>query len=287
MASVSNAIVGVMRFSYPAEEGFAVSRLPEAELEALLYDPARLRTRFAYLERIALPSLAAQADDRFVAVILAGRTMPHRFRARLRALEGAHPFLRVLFMERTGALAAAKRAFRRGVEAHADRFGAADHLTGFRIDDDDAVATEFVARLRDGSGRLLASGLAAGPTAIAYGRGLYWDLSDPLQPFHEFRETQPAGQACAMITTSDVPTCVYRYNHRRLACHVPTFMDPAGLMFLRTLHDHNDSGREIPPHARAVTLERARRAIRERFALDPADLEALMPAPPLVARGAP
>ena len=274
--TTANAIVGVLRFSYPAKEGFAVSQLSEAALEAHLYEPARMRARFDYLERIALPSLAAQTDGDFTCVLLAGRSLPFRHKARLREIEARHPFLRLVLMERMGALSAAKRAFRRGLERHPG----ATHCTGFRMDDDDAVAVDYVAKTRDRADRLIAAGLAERPTVVAFARGVYWDMGEPAQPYADFREPQPLGLACAMVTTADMPTCVYRYNHRKLPGQVPTLMDPDGFMFLRTLHGHNDSGRQIPPHAEPLPLGRARDLIRRRFALDPAEIEGLMPVPP-------
>lgn len=270
-----NRIVGVLRFSYPAKEGFAVSGLPEAALEAHLYAPERLERRFAYLETVALPSLAAQTDPDFRLVVLAGTSLPMRYRRRLRALAERHAFAQVVFLDRMGALAAAKRAFRRGL----GEGPAPDHLTGFRMDDDDAVSTDYVAATRDAADRAIAAGLADQPLAIAFARGVYWDLNDAARPFHDFRESQPLGLACAMVTTGAVETCIYRYNHRRLACHVPTLMLPGSApMFLRTLHGHNDSGRAIPPHARAMPPARGRRLLADRFGLDVDAAMALMDA---------
>ncbi|KIT15260.1 glycosyltransferase [Jannaschia aquimarina] len=271
----ANQIIGVLRFSYPAKEGFSVSGLSETDLEAHLYEPERIARRFEYLETITLPSLAAQTDRDFRCVILTGSTMPFRHRKRLRELEARHDFLKVCVMDRMGALAAAKRSFRRGI------VGEPTHVTGFRIDDDDAVATDYIARTRDLADRALAAGLADRPTVIAFSRGVYWDMHDPAQPFWDFREAQPLGLACAMITTADLPTCIYRYNHRRLPCHVPTLMEPEGIAFLRTLHGHNDSGRSIPPHAQKIRTRQGRKLLTERFGLDAGAALALMPAPPL------
>ncbi|WP_167767024.1 glycosyltransferase [Jannaschia formosa] len=280
MNDTVNRIVGVLRFSYPAKEGFAVSRLDESALEAHLYDEARLALRFSYLETITLPSLAGQTDMDFRLVILAGTSLPMRHRKRLRDLEEASPWLQVVFLDRMGGLGAAKRAFRRGTAE------GATHVTGFRIDDDDAVSVDYIARTRDISDRLIAAGLAEEPTALAFSRGVYWDLHDPAQPFHEFREPQPLGLACAMITTADLPICVYRYNHRRLGCYVPTFTVPGEApMFLRTLHGHNDSGRTIPRHAVEMPTRRGRRLLAERFGLDPDAALALMPEAPGPGRG--
>ncbi|PWJ21298.1 glycosyltransferase [Jannaschia seohaensis] len=275
MTAFHNQIIGVMRFSYPAKEGFAVSGLEQDALEAHLYDAARIAQRFRYLETITLPSLAAQTDLGFRLVILSGSSLPMPHRKRLRALEEATPWLKVVFLDRMGALGAAKRAFRRGLEE------GATHVTGFRIDDDDAVALDYIARTRAVADRLIAAGLATQPTALAFSQGIYWDLHDPAQPFYSFREAQPLGLACAMITTADLPTCIYRYNHRRLGCYVPTYMEPGpDPMFLRTLHGHNDSGRTIPRHAVELATRKGRRLLAERFGLDPDVALALMPEAP-------
>ncbi|GIT90257.1 DNA-directed RNA polymerase subunit beta' [Jannaschia pagri] len=273
--TIRNQIIGVMRFSYPAKEGFSVSQMDEAALEAHLYDEDRLLRRFLYLETITLPSLAAQTDMDFRLVILGGTSLPMRWRSQLRGLEQRFTWIKVVFLDRMGALAAAKRSFRRGTDE------GTTHITGFRIDDDDAVSTDYIAKTRNLADRMLHAGLADQPTAIAFSRGIYWNLYDPEQPFHEFREPQPLGLACAMVTTADLPTCIYRYNHRRLGCYIPTYMEPGDdYMFLRTLHGHNDSGRSIPPHAVEMATRRGRKLMRERFALDEAAAISLMPEPP-------
>lgn len=274
MRAFKNQIIGVMRFAYPAQEGFAVSGLSTEDLEAHLYDPDRLARKFALMETITLPSLAGQSDMDFTLVILAGETMPHRYKKRLRLLQEQYAFLRCVFFPRMGALGAGKRAYRRGL------VDGTTHVTGFRIDDDDAVAVDYVARTRVLADKTLDAGLADRPYVIAFSKGVYWDLYDPKAPFHEFREPQPLGLACAMITTREMETCIYRYNHRRLPCHVPTFMDPDGHMFLRTLHDHNDSGRKIPPHAVEFTPEKALKILSKNFSLDIEQALKLMPEPP-------
>jgi len=262
--TVRNQIIGLIRFSYPATEGFAVSGMDEDALLAMLYDPARLASRFAYLETITLPSLAAQTDGDFTCVILAGDSLPADHKQRLRALRDRFPFVRPIFMERMGPLPSAKRSFRRAVR------DGTTHVTGFRLDDDDALAVDYIAKTRDRADRLIAGGFADNPLAIAFTRGLYWDLNDRTAPFREFRETYAPSLACAMVTSPDMDTCIYRYNHRRLASFVPTWLEPGGAaMFIRTLHDTNDSERSIPPHSKPMDTDRGRKLLVERFGLDP------------------
>ncbi len=269
--ALRNQIVGVIRFSFPATGGFAASRLGAGALEAMLYDPARLDRRFAWFEGITLPSLAAQTDDAFRCVILAGETLPAASRDRLRSLCADHAFLDLCLHPAGGPLSSAKRAFRQAVD------GDSTHVTGFRLDDDDAVARDYVARTRARSDALLAGGFATGPTALAFTHGLSWNLRAPDRPFHALRETCAPSVACAMITDAAIATCVYRYNHRRIASFVPTFLEPGDApMFVRTLHDLNDSGRTVPPHAEALETPDGLSVLAERFGLDPARTTSLM-----------
>ena len=266
-----NQIVGVIRFSYPATSGFAASRLGAGALEAMLYESARLERRFAMLEGITLPSLAAQTNGAFTCVILTGRSLPAAARDRLEALCARHPFLDLCVLKANDPLTSARRAFRKAV--HAD----STHVTGFRLDDDDAVAKDYVARVRARSDALLAGGFADGPIAHAFTRGLYWDLRAAERPFHAFREAYAPSAACAMITAASLRTCIYRYNHRRLGSFVPTFLEPGDApMFVRTLHDTNDSGRTVPPHAEALETSRGLAVLTDRFGIDPETAAGLM-----------
>lgn len=274
--TIHNQIIGLIRFSYPATEGFAASSMGLDALQAMLYDPARLTARFGYLETLVLPSLAAQTDGEFTCAILAGDTLPVEWKDRLRALTDRFPFVKPIFLERMGPLPAAKRAFRRSVHE------SATHVTGFRLDDDDALAIDYIEKTRDRSDRLIAGGFAEKPICVAFTRGLYWDLHTPKQPFHRFREAYAPSLACAMITEPDMPTCIYRYNHRRIASFIPTYLEPGGNeMFIRTQHDTNDSNRSAPPHAEAIDTAEGARVLAKRFGLPPEVIPRLMPTPPV------
>jgi len=267
-----NQIVGVCRFSYLGSGGFEASKLDEQALADLLYDQARMTRRFAFFERLCLPSLAAQTDPDFRLVVLIGTSMPMRFRKRLKALADQFPFLRICALEPNGPLNATRRAFRRGTEE------GADYITGFRIDDDDAVAVDYIEKTRAVADQLIRLGWADAdhPAVIAFHRGIYWDLNDRDQPFHDFREIGPLGLASAMVTKPDAQSNIFRWNHRRVAAHARVWSDPTDLMFVRTLHQHNDSGRTIPPGAVAIPKWQAKKLLSDRFGLDPEEALPLM-----------
>lgn len=267
-----NQIVGVCRFSYPATGGFNLSDLGAADQIDALYQPERMRRRFAYFEGICLPSFAAQTDPDFRLVVLVGDAMPLRWRRRLRGLRARFPFLEICALEPLGPLQATRRAF---------RVGASEDLpfvTGFRIDDDDAVATDYVARLRAASDRVLSMGLVSpeAPVAIGFQSGFYWALHEPGLPLFRCRESRPLGQASAMITTYDAKPNIFRWNHTHLLAHVRCWTDPRPPMFLRTIHGGNDSDRSVPQRAERLSRAEGTSVLTERFGLAPRRLRPML-----------
>jgi hypothetical protein len=269
-----NQIIGVCRFSYLGEGGFQTQKNDFDTAAEILYAVPRMLRRFAFFENICLPSLAAQTDGDFTLVALIGDTMPFRWRKRLKGLMEEYPFLEVCTLEAAGPLNSTRRAYRRAWN------GRSTYITGFRIDDDDAVAMDYIEKTRAISDQLLTLGWADAetPAAICFHRGIYWDMARPdeEEQFWDFSEKEPLGLASAMITTPEGMANIYRWNHRKLASNVRCWIDPNEYMFVRTLHDHNDSDRSIPPDARALPAWQAKKQFRERFGLSPRKLLPMM-----------
>jgi hypothetical protein len=260
-----NQIVGVCRFSFPATGGFRLSDQGAERVVATLFDPDRMRRRFAYFETICLPSLAAQTDPDFTFVALIGDAMPLKWRRRLKALRATFPFLEICAVEPMGPLQATRRAFRIGAPEDAT------FVTGFRLDDDDALACDYIERLRAISDHLIGAGWASAETPVAVGfqSGLYWSFEDDGLPLYRFTESRPTGQGSAMVTPYDHPQNIFRWNHAFLPSHVRCWTDPEPDMFLRTIHGGNDSSRSIPKKADPVSPAGANTLLRDRFGLAP------------------
>jgi hypothetical protein len=268
-----NQIIGVCRFSYLGEGGFQTQKNDFDTAAEILYSVPRMLRRFAFFENICLPSLAAQTDGDFKLVALIGDTMPFRWRKRLKGLMEQYSFFEVCTLEAAGPLNSTRRAFRRAWN------GQAPYITGFRIDDDDAVATDYIERTRAISDQLLSLGWADEdtPAAICFHRGIYWDMArEEENQFWDFSEKEPLGLASAMITTPEGMANIYRWNHRKLASQVRCWIDPTEFMFVRTLHSHNDSDRSIPPDAQVLPAFQAKKLFRERFGLAPRKLLPMM-----------
>lgn len=271
--SVVNKIVGVCRFSYLGLGGFRINDAGAEEAEKALYAPERMSLRFAYFENICLPSLAAQTDPDFTFVALIADTMPLPFRQRLKRLAEAYPFLRIAILETTGPYNSARRAFWRGLDGQDT-----DFITGFRLDDDDAVSVDYIAKTRDIADTLIKLGWATEdtPAAVCFHRGIYWDMKRPDDPFWDYTEIKPLGLASAMVHHRDSRHHIYRWNHRKLAGKVRCWTDPTDHMFVRTLHGHNDSNRQIPSDAELLPEQEAHVLLRERFGLTPKQLLPMM-----------
>jgi len=272
MAEAQHQIVGVCRFSYPSLGGFAGPQLDPAELEARLFSPKRLERRFELFETLTLPSLAAQTDRDFRLVVLIGRGLQMRYKNRLRDLAETYPFLMISQQDPSGPLVSTRKAFRRALEP------GTDYVTGFRIDDDDAVAVDYIARTRNTAETLLREGWVgpADPAVIAFHRGIYWDLNASEQPFFDFKEKMPLGLASAMVAAADAQVNIFRWNHRHLPAHVRCWTDPKHVMFIRTLHQTNNSDRSMPPGALPIETADGMGLLRDRFGIDPDAAMALM-----------
>lgn len=272
MARADNQIVGVCRFSYPAMGGFRLSSLEAGALEEALWDPVRMQRRMTLFENVCLPSLAAQTDPDFTLVVLCGDAMPLRWRRRLKALRAAHPFLRICALEPAGPLQATRRAFRAGAREEVP------FVTGFRIDDDDALAVDYVERLRVRADAMLDAGWADAetPVAITFQTGLFWALDAPGQPVYRYTETSPPGQASAMVTVFDSQHNIFRWTHTHLAAHVRLWAEPGPEMFVRTLHGGNDSDRRVSRRAERLDEREGATLLRDRFGLAPLRIRPLL-----------
>lgn len=269
---IVNKVIGVCRFSYLGESGFQLLKGGPEEAARQLYAPWRMERRFAYFENICLPSLAAQTDKDFRLVALIGKSMPGQWRRRLRALKEAHTFLEICAIDPVGPLQASRRAFRKGLSEPTD------FVTGFRIDDDDAVAVDFIAKTRTVADNLLSLEWATNetPAVIAFQKGLYWDMLDRNPQFAVHTESAPLGQASAMVAPYDDQRNIYRWNHRHLRSKAKVWSDPTDTMFVRGLHDTNDSTRTLPKTAQFLGVPAASKIMRERFGLAPQRIIPLM-----------
>lgn len=254
-------VLGLCRFSYPALGGFQVEHESIEARRAMLYDPRRLEERFVWFEHLALAGVRRQTDPEFTLVVMLGEDFPQPWRARMEALAREVPQLRLDY-----------RAPKRHVDvcddvmrAHLDP--AATHVAQFRLDDDDAMAVDFVAGLRAAHPRLRPLADAQGLVALDYCRGLVlW--SEPQGIRVELRVAHCWAPALAIFLPAGHDKSLLHFPHHKVWQRMPTLSDPSRFMFLRGAHDTNDSRIATVAGAEAWSQERVEEVMQRRFGVD-------------------
>lgn len=263
---VKNQIIGLVRFSYPAKNGFNQKYETEQALCAALYAPERMAARFDLMEKLCAPSLRNQTDQDFKVVILVGDSMPPAYVNRLEGIAADVPGAMIITQQSNWMFRATQQAFQRVTDADAQ------YVTTFRLDDDDAMAVDFVAKARDRADRMIADQqVEQQPAILAHTNGLYWDAAHGMDGFTHVLERTPLGLACAMVTKRGMPENVFRRDHRKFGCFFPTMLDPSEVMFIRSVHGYNDSGDKSERERLDISQESLRRVIENRFGLKPAE----------------
>ncbi len=243
-----NQIVGITRFSIPSLDAFEVSQSSIEDCEALLYAPERLDQRFALFEQFCLPSLVEQTDTDFLSLILIGLNLPQAYKDRLLALIDPHEHICVVEV-------APDRHFKmiNKVVRHLPPLSFT-HRTTFRLDDDDMVDKEYVARLRAQSA-ILTQISPNEPVAVAYHLGYYLDISEDTPAIYEVRENLPLGLALSVTAPINWHSNIYAWNHRFVPKKCSTFTDLQTPSFVRTMHGWNDAPRQAKYDSTALKLK--------------------------------
>ncbi|NDW02411.1 putative rhamnosyl transferase [Salipiger sp. PrR002] len=255
-------IIGLCRFSYPAEGGFQVEHDSIEARTAYLYAPARMEERLRHFECICLPGLKAQSDGEFTFLILVGEAMPAIYLERLRALIADFPQARIVARPP----GPHRQVCQEVINAARDM---SQPCLEFRHDDDDAVAVNFIEDLR--AAALDISALRARHRLVA----LDWNRGYVARPDAEGLCAEPCmtpfwGVAQAVAVAPGVRQSIMNFGHQKLIQFMPTLSFTDSPMYLRGHNDHNDSRQK--KHVKPVDLPRldaeGEAEIKRRFAVD-------------------
>ena len=235
-------VIGLCRFSYPAEGGFQVEHETLDDRISFLYAPERMEERFATFECLTLPALRAQTDPDFTFIVLVGDSLPLPYRTRLGALIETVPQA-VLISRPPGPH---RKVMQEVINSVKDP--AAEMSLQFRLDDDDAVGVDFVRALRakaaENAGLLqdnrhFAVDFTQGYVARCDGAGIY---ASPTQ-----ENLWTAG--LAVVFRPQVGITVMNFGHNRLGRFMPIVRVDSPAMFVRGHNAYNDSrhGKSLDP----------------------------------------
>lgn len=221
-------IFGHCRFSYfgLTDTGRAVGTLEDAE--RLLWNPARMAVRMHLFQQILLPSIRHQSDGAFDFVIITSNAMPAPYRERLQDLTADVPAIRILATSGTD-LGGVLRPI--VAEASLGHTAPAIH---FRMDDDDALCTTYIERLRGAAGRVDPGGM------ISFSGGVLGFLDGEVAR-HCAHVHPYVAIGLAVVNEPESRMHPYRMRHGKHANVVPSYMDPTFTAFHYTLHSTNNT----------------------------------------------
>ena len=230
-------VLGLCRWSYPSQTG-AFNNTGES-LEALqseLYAAGRMAVRLFFLEHLVLPSLRAQSDPDFTLVLMMGETLPEPWRSRVLELVQDVPQVKPVFLPEGQNHMVACTALMR---AHRDEN--ADVVVEFRLDDDDAVASDFVAQLRGLYRQLRPIYKANKRVAVDFCRGFLFRCEDDGGVNYLPVEVRLWTPALALYFPPDHPRSLLNYPHMRTWRSMPVLSLNKKPTFVRGAHGGNDS----------------------------------------------
>lgn len=155
-------IFGYMRFSYLGRSDVKLAR-QNTDLDyraSVLYAPQRMEERFYFFEKLCLPSLKWQSDPDFKFAIFTSPEMPDIYQARLAAAVRDVPQIEVVY-DTASHLSLAITPWIERQEAVPDQ-----RTLHFRLDDDDALSTDFIATLREHLDRVPDNAIISRPSGL-------------------------------------------------------------------------------------------------------------------------
>lgn len=199
---------------------------PEAAF-GKLWHPARMAVRFHLLETILLPAIRAQTDPDFLFQITTSTQMPDLFQDRLDRVTADIPQLRILRSPHSDL----NRALRQTMAEASG--GGVEPSVHFRVDDDDAVSVDYIARLRRAAQRVDPGGMVTFPS------GVIGFLHQGIARHVTFQKHSIAiGLALVVAPGGRNPFYIQHGVH---ATRVPSFADPTFPAYHYTLHSANNT----------------------------------------------
>ena len=228
-------IVGLVRFSVLTPTYYSERFATLEDTAAHLFSAERMELRFHIFENLCLRSLIKQHDQDFDVVILTAKSMPRPYLERLQDLLRPHPNLHC----RPVGTQNHYRLLRKAYESVPTRGGS--HRVLFRLDDDDALDMDYVARTRRFAQTLLTLQPEDSAFVIAHNRGFYLRATPEGPEVFDATEQTPLSVGTALVAPIDHSANPYRFNHRKLARHYSLYSDISVPGYIRTIHGDNKS----------------------------------------------
>ena len=254
--------IGLCRFSYPALGGFQIKHDSIEDRIAYLYADARLEERFRLFEAVALPCLRAQSDPNFGLIIVIGEQFPKHFERRLETLIKDLPQA-IIHKEPPRK----QREVMKEILNEA-RIDPSEPCLQFRYDDDDAVAIDFVAKLRQAAQQAMPFLKGNRSVAFDWNHGYVAEFgTHGIAATEVYRPFNVA--ALGMMIKGNCQTTIMNFAHEKIPRFMPTLSFPEKAMFVRSHHGSNDSRQNMFKAVAVAPISTEDAALfSNRFAID-------------------
>lgn len=258
-SALRNQIILTVRFSYLSKTGFTREVPAGMTRQAFLYDPARLERRFRLFEALTVPALCGQSDAEFTCLLVTGQDLPGAARQRLEGLLAPLRDLRIVALPPMHHYPAMCRAIDQC------RDPAASHVTTVRLDDDDALGLDYIARLRRIATALADVSEKRDAVVIAFNNGFFLEQGCDSTQVYNVREKLPLGAGLALMAPADCADNIYARNHRLLPMFYDSFCEANTPMFIRSVHADNDSEPHLTGRREAMPDNEIDAILKARF----------------------
>tara|TARA_R110002072_G_scaffold107993_5_gene234549 strand:- start:346 stop:1152 length:807 start_codon:yes stop_codon:yes gene_type:complete len=254
--------IGLCRFSYPALGGFQVHHDSIEDRIAYLYEEHRLEERFQLFETVALPCLKAQTDPNFSLIIVIGDQFPTHDEKRLEKMIADFPQALIHKEPPRNQRKVMKEILNEA------RLDPSEPCLQFRYDDDDAVAVDFIERLRKATHdcapllkqhKIVAFDWNVGYVAEFDGEGIR--AAETFRPFYT--------AALGLFVKGKCPLTIMNFAHDKIPRFMPAVSFSDTPMWVRSHNNSNDSRQQQTRQTSVTPLDAQEETIfRDRFAID-------------------
>lgn len=231
-------IVVAMRFSYWGKSGWQSASSKDRDL---LFETERLLLRLSLLQSVALPSLAAQTDQHFHLHVLTSWGLPAWAKTALReALEEALTPDQFTVDPRRWSLAASQ--YRNYLnEKHGN-----SRTLQVVLDDDDGLSTDFLASLRGEMAQMAPPESISAVRFLSHSQGFGLDVTDLESSAIELYPLRSRFINLGLALSSQAGGInIYGIAHQRTPLLHPNLVRKERPMWVRTIHERNDSRAKV------------------------------------------
>lgn len=223
-------IFGYMRFSYLGRSDAKLARSTDdlEQRKQVLYDPERLEERFYFFEKICLPSLRWQTDKDFRFTIFTSPELPRKYKKQLARSVRDIPQIEIVY-DRNPVLNRAIDSWIKKQDIVHNR-----RTLHFRLDDDDALASDFIATLRRQMANVPDHALITRPSGV-----LLVDTAEGPELLAKFEPNIAIG--FAIVNPPGHIRNPYNLKHGAHYRTVPALSLPGPLAYIHTAHAQSDT----------------------------------------------